>query len=152
MSTVHGDPAGAANAGGAGPTGPAGAPPGSSPPEEGLDVQFARLKEAGSAWVAVKRDQVAIGAKRMALAAAVGAGAALAAASVVLVSVFLLLSGVSDVLARSLELRPATAGLIVGGSILLLAGLAAWLTSHRLTRGWSARLQRRYSPGNGSPA
>ena len=152
MSTVHGNPAGAANTSGAGATGPAGAPPGESPPEEGLDVQFARLKEAGSAWIAVKRDQVAIRAKRMALAAAVGVGAALAAASVVLVSVFLLLSGLSDLLARNLDLRPGTAALIVGGSILLLGGLAAWLTSRRLERGWSDRLQRRYTTGSGSPA
>lgn len=149
MSAVHGTNAGTADASGAGQSGPAGVPP----IEEGLDVQFARLKEAGSAWIAVKRDQVAIRAKRLVLVAALGAGAVIAAISVVFVSIFLLLGGVTEVLASNLNLRTGTAGLIVGGSILLLGGLAAGVTSSRLERGWSERLRSRYSPpGTGSAA
>lgn len=149
MSAVHGSNAGAADLGGAGPYGPAGVPP----IEEGIDVQIARLKEAGSAWMAVKRDQIAIRTKRLVLVAALGAGAAIAAASVVFVSIFMLLGGVAEVLASTLSMRPGTAGLIVGGSILLLGGLAAWVTSRRLERGWSDRLRSRYSPpGTGSAA
>lgn len=137
MSAVHGTTAGTADASGAGTTGPAEVPPA----DEGLDVQFARLTAAGSAWLAVKRDQVAIRAKRMALVATLGAGAAIAASSVVFVSIFLLLGGLTDLLASSLHLRSGSAGLIVGGGILLLIGLGAWLIRRRLERGWSQRLR-----------
>lgn len=146
MAAVHGTDAGTTDARGTGSTGPAGAPPA----DEGLDVQFARLKEAGSAWVQVKREQVAYRAKRALLTAALGAGAAFVGAAFLLVSVFLLLGGVADLLANALQVHEGTASLIVGGGVLLLAGLGAWLASRRLERGWSRRLHERQPTG--SPA
>jgi len=149
MSAVHGTTAGTTDASGTGATGPAGAPP----VDEGLDLQFARLKEAGSAWIAVKRDQVTVRAQRLLLTAALGIGALMAALAVVFVSVFLLLAGLADVLANGLHIRSGTAGLIVGGSILLLAGLGVWLGRRRLEHGWSQRLRDRYrAPGTGDAA
>ena len=149
MSAVHGTSAGTTADRGTGAAGPADGPPA----DEGLDVQFARLKEAGSAWVAVKREQVAFRAKRVMLTAALGAGAAVVGVAVLAVSVFLLLAGLADLLANALQLRAGTASLIVGGGVLILTGLAAWIASRRLERGWSQRLrQSQPTTGTGSPA
>jgi len=155
MSPLHGPAAGAGTSttSGTGSTGPAGGPAPPAGDDLGLDVQFARLTEAGRVWIAIKRDQAVVSVQRTLLLGAIGLGGVIVLSAVISVSVFLLLAGLAAMLETSLQLGDGGGGLIVGGVLLALIGLGAWLTTRSLRRGWSRKLRERYAPpGAGSPA